>query len=197
MALKALQIFDAHHLQNIDIAGITQAAMLLLRDTLHRIQMYVPYVTDNGGSHINTKPYEYSSEWYVLCRHLGGYLTGTYKSDITDRGSSSREMVYILAPVVVLGVGITWVSQFNADTTWNDANASTRTWNQIFDIEAAPIVEIDLLYGDTSPPTNRIKKMEILSAIVTAQYYQVEITITDPTQNIRALVKNYSMKFCS
>jgi hypothetical protein len=126
-----------------------------------------------------------------------GYLTGTYTSDIIDRGSSLREMVYVLADIVVLGAGTLWDDQLPIPTTWDEASVSTLTWNQIFDVEEAPIVQIDLLYGGTSPPTNRMKKMEILSAIVTARYYQVEIIITDPTQGITALVQNYAIKFCS
>jgi len=197
MAAKTLQIFDAHHIQNVDIAGTFQAASLLVRDILHLTQTYFPYLTDNGGSHRNTTVTSYNNEVYLKGRHLHGYLTGVYKSDITDRGASLREMVYVLADIVVLGSGITWDDQIPIPTTWDEADMDTLTWNQIFDIEEAPTVQIDLLYGDASPPTNRIKRMEILSAIIKAQYYQVEITITDPTQGITALVQNYTMKFCS
>jgi hypothetical protein len=98
---------------------------------------------------------------------------------------------------VVLGIGTSWDDQMPTPTTWNNASADTNTWAQIFDIDEAPVVQIDLLYGETSPPTSRVKRMEILSAIIDARYYQLEITITDPTPGITAMVQNYSLKFCT
>jgi hypothetical protein len=70
MAAKTLQILDAHNLIIADNVGAPQVANLLLQDTLHRIQTYFPYLTDNGGSHKNTIPTTYNNEVYLKCRHL-------------------------------------------------------------------------------------------------------------------------------
>jgi len=156
--------------------------------------------SESDDVHDNTEQTTYSGEDYLKCSHESGGLVGTYTSPIYDLGSSGRYLVYILADIVLLGVGNTWddVVPDNSveSTTWNDISASTRTWNEIFELNEAAQVSMKLKYGDTSPPTNEVGKMEILSAIVTARYYQVEITITDPSEPINALVEHFTLKFC-
>jgi hypothetical protein len=84
-----------------------------------------------------------------------------------------------------------------SSTTWDNLNASTATWTNIFALDQGPSVEMRLYYGPTSPPTNYLDKMEILSGIVTdARYFRVRITITDPTAEIYAYVEEYFLRLC-
>lgn len=210
---------DPIHLHNTDKPLLTQTATLSVIDSCignitdkpiassnrtlvliepHHIQfVFDPYLTDNGGIHRNTIPTTYDGEVYLKCRHRSNYLTGTYLSQIYDRGSSLRELIYILAKVAVLGTGTNWNDKVPSPTTWSNVDAANKTWAQIFDISSIPVIQINLLYGTTSPPTSRAKRMEILSAILTARYYRVEIIITDPSVQVNALVQNYTLKFCS
>jgi hypothetical protein len=197
MAAETLTILDAHHIQNTDRPTSTYVAYLIIFDAHHGQTVFYPYLTDNGGIHRNTIPIAYDGEVYLKCRHQANYLTGTYTSQIYDRGSSLRELVYVLAKIAVTGTGTNWEDKVPLPTKWSEVEAATKTWAQIFDLTAAPIVQIDVLHGATSPPTTTAKRMEILSAILTARYYRVEITITDPSPEVNAMVQNYSLKFCS
>ena len=80
-------------------------------------------------------------------------------------------------------------------TTWDDLNATTRTWVDLVELPSGPQVNMKMLYGDTSPPTSEVERMEILSTVVSGRYYQIEITITDPQPNVNALVENFTLKF--
>jgi len=86
------------------------------------------------------------------------------------------------------------VDEINS-ASWDDADVS-RTWTQIFELTSGASVQITLKYGTVSPPTNEVEKMELLSGIVTGQYFQVEITIIDPSDAVNALVKNFEVNFC-
>jgi len=150
----------------------------------------------SGGTHDNTEQTTYNSEYYLKCSHSGGDLTGTYLSPIFDLGASDRYLVYVLADIVVSGVGTTWDDVIPDPNTWNSISIDSRTWVEIFELSAGPQVRIKLKYGDTSPPTNEVERMEILYAIVTGRYFQVEIQITDPSEAVNALVEHFTLKFC-
>lgn len=151
----------------------------------------------NGvGSHDNTEHTIYSEEDYLKCSHTGGVLIGTYTSPIYDRGASAEYLIYLKAGIVVIGVGTTWDDVIPSPNTWESIDISTKTWVEIFELTAGPSVQITLKYGDTSPPANEVKKMEILGTVVTGRYFQIEITITDPSDAINALVENFELKFC-
>lgn len=141
-----------------------------------------------------------------------GWITPDDVIQLSDNTSFTNHSYLFKAPSGCVSVRIIFGAVSNGDivwfdtasckkideansTTWNDVG-STKTWNEIFEPSAAPSVSIKLLYGDTSPPTNEVSGLEILSAIVTARYYQVEITITDPTNEIYAYVQNFTLKFC-
>jgi hypothetical protein len=121
---------------------------------------------------------------------------GVYESEIFDLGSSAKYLVYAEADNAVTGVGTTWDDVIPDPNTWESISISTKTWTEIFELSAGPSVEIPLLYGDSSPPTNEVKKMEILGTVVTGRYFQVKITITDPSAAINALVEAFSLRFC-
>ena len=68
--------------------------------------------------------------------------------------------------------------------------------NEIFELIAAAKVTMTLKYGETNPPTSEVGQLEILSAIVTGRYFQIEIEIIDPSDAVHALVQNFTLKFC-
>lgn len=164
--------------QTLDITG----KVILFRDL-------------TNGSHNNTTRTTYNGEYYLRCLHENGLLTGTYVSPVYDRGSSARYLVYLLADVVVTGVGNTWDALVPVPMTWNDLDVS-RTWSEIFNLTSGPQVKMRLLYGGSSPPTSIVEKLEILTAIVTGRYFQIEIEISDPSDEVYAFVENYTLKFC-
>lgn len=155
---------------------------------------------ESGEDHSNTEHVLYSGDDYLKCSHGSAGLVGIYTSQEYDLLSSGRYMLYLLADIVVTGLGTTWSDVIPDNsvvaTTWNDINISTRKWTEIFELIAAPQVKMNVLYGDASPPTNRVEQLEILSAIVTGRYFQVEIEITDPSDAVNALVENFTLKFC-
>ena len=81
-------------------------------------------------------------------------------------------------------------------TTWESIGVATNTWTNIFELDQGPSVTMRLYYGETSPPTSHVDKMEILSAIVTARYFQVQININDPVGEVYAYVEEFSLRFC-
>ncbi len=141
-----------------------------------------------------------------------GWITPDTVIQLNDNTTFTNHDYLFKAPVGCISVRVIFGAVSNGDivwfdtasckqidttnsTIWNDAGA-TSTWNEIFEPPHAPGVEISLMYGDTTPPTNEVKGMEILSAIVTARYYQVKIVITDPTSEIYAYVGAFTLKFC-
>jgi len=156
---------------------------------------YVDDVCMVRGTFTNTQCYLYSQDPYIRC--IDGVLTGTYLTHIFDRGASNEYMIYELGDLVVVGSGTDWSSAIPGTTTWSEIGLDTRTWVQIFSLTSAPAITMILKHGDASPPANDVDKFEILSTIVTARYYQVEITITDPSINLNALVEAPVVKFCT
>jgi len=148
------------------------------------------------GTHDNTEHTTYSSDDYLKCSHTAGVLTGTYLSPIYDLGASGRYLVYCQADIVVTGAGTTWGDVAPSPDTWADIGASSITWGGLTSLDAGPTVQMTLKYGDTSPPTSEVGRQEILSAIVTGRYYQMEITITDPTDAVNCLVGDFTLKYC-
>ena len=148
-----------------------------------------------AGTHDNTEHTTYDSDDYLKCSHTAGVLTGNYTSPIYDLGASSRYLVYCLADIIVTGAGTTWGDVIPTPNTWESIDITTRTWTEIFELAAGPKVSMKLNYGESSPPTNSVERMEILSAIVTGRYFQMEITITDPGIEVNALVNDFILKF--
>ena len=88
------------------------------------------------------------------------------------------------------------VDELNS-TKWTNIGVATNSWTDIFTLGRGPKVTMRLWYGETSPPTNSVDKMEILSAIVeNAKYFQVEITITDPVAEVYAYVEKFHLRLC-
>jgi len=122
---------------------------------------------------------------------------GRYTSPEYDLGSTLAVLTYILADVTVTGAGTTWGDIIPSPTTWSQIGILTRTWQEIFALEAAPSVAIALKWGTISGTlSNKASRMEILCALCTGRYFQVQITITDPSDSVNALVEEFTLKYC-
>lgn len=157
---------------------------------------YIDDVCLMPGEFSNTSPFFYSSEACVKCLRIGGSRTGVYTGPIHDVGASARRMWYALAPLHVMAVGLTWNGIIPVPDTWNDLDV-TRTWIEIFEIDAGPSLNISLMHGDGSPPDNETSRMEILSTIVTSQYERLVITMVDPSDAVHAYIEHYDLKYCT
>lgn len=191
--------FMANTLSNNALYGSTPrsaAAVLIDPPDEWAIQNTETCDYDGVGTHDNTEHVIYDVDDYLKCSHTADVLTGTYTSPIYDRGASGRYLVYLLADIVVTGTGTAWNDVMPDPDTWEEISIDTRTWVEIFELSSGPSIQIKLLYGDVSPPTHEVEKLEILSAIVTARYFQAEITITDPSSAVNALIEHFELKFC-
>ena len=207
--LKALTIQNPTHGHITGAPVVTYHTLLTVQDAVHEHWGFSPDLTANvdddpGGYHNNTSPIIYNIDHeYLRCKHQHGVLTGTYKSRIFDTEiAADRYLVYIVGQdtaepdMVVVGAGTTWDSQVPVPATWASIGVATNTWTNIFALDRGPSVTMRLYYGETSPPTSYVDKMEILSAIVTARYFQVQITINDPGGEVYAYVEEFYLRFC-
>lgn len=147
------------------------------------------------GTHDNTEHTVYSEDDHLKCSHTDGVLAGTWTSPVIDRGSSARRLVYALAGIVLTGAGTTWGDIAPSPMTWAELGVS-RTWRQIFELAAGPSLRMTLFYGDDNPPVHQVGRMEILNAVVTGRYFQIQVEITDPAPEIYTLLEELQLKFC-
>ena len=105
-------------------------------------------------------------------------------------------VVNIDADSVTTGVGTTWNDLTNSGTlTWDEINATTTTWNEAAEINKAPRVSITLKHKvNVLDDWAEAKRMELCSLVGEFRYFQVVINITDPSENINALVENLTVK---
>lgn len=148
------------------------------------------------GTHDNTEQVEYDSEYYLKCSHTGDVLVGTYTTPLIDLGAVDTFLFYVLADIVVTGQGTDWASIAPSPTTWAQMGEDQK-WTDIMELPSGPNIKMTLNYGETTGLGNTVERMEVLSAIVTGRYFQVVITITDPTLTVFALVQNLTMKWCT
>lgn len=156
------------------------------------------YTSTSSGTHDNTEHCTYNSDDYLKCSHSGSNLTGTYTSKVFDLGAGNNDVyyTYIDAALVTTGVGTTWDDMTASGTlTWDEMNATTTSWNELAEINEAPQVNITLKYKVNSGDTwSEVDRMELCSVVAEFRYFQVIITITDPSLAINALVENYVVK---
>ena len=174
----------------------------------HELKTFMPVLTTGGGIHDYTEWVSYSGQDYLKCRHIWGTLTGTYTSPVFDIGgaeAANRHLIYGIGEdpgeidIAIIGTGTTWADKIPDPATWASVNAASQSWSEIFNLPGAPSVSMRLYYGAADPPTSYIDYMEILSAIIPAgnQYFQLRITITDPSEQVYAYVEAYTIKFCT
>jgi hypothetical protein len=115
---------------------------------------------------------------------------------------SNTYLSWVEAAITILGAGGQWRSQFPNPATW-ESGGINRQWGQIFALTGSPEpsqVDISLLHsntldgGELSNPVT-IPKMEILGTMFNARYFQVQITIVDPGEEIHTMVEQPTIKF--
>lgn len=135
----------------------------------------------------------YSGDYYLKCSHTDGVLTGTYYSPEFDLGVGNEDVyyTYIESSTIVTGAGTTWGSVTSSGTdTWEDIDATNKTWNELFETSGAARLDIELYHKKVVTDDWSIaKKMEICSTVVDARYFQIKITITDPLPGVTALLE--------
>ena len=174
---------------------------------VHELKSFMPVLTTGGGKHDYTEWITYSGQDYLKCRHVWENLTGTYTSPVFNIAgeSANRHLVYVVGEdpgetdIVIVGEGTTWADKIPTPATWASVNVETQSWSEIFNLPGAPSVSMRLYYGAADPPTSYVDYMEILSAIIPAgnQYFQLRITITDPSEQVYAYVEAVTIKFCT
>ena len=161
-----------------------------------------------GQVFYNAEHIEYSLDDYLKCSHDPAYadatagitfLQGHYISETFDTGvASASYYTYVETEIAVVGQGGTWEDVFVDSTsgiTWEDINADTRTWQDIFEVNEAPQVTIRIWYKDELVDDwSYVENAQILATVIPGRYYKVEITILDPAINVNAYVKNYTLK---
>lgn len=165
--------------------------------TLYDITTYTDDYTTDPGTFDNTEHTSYSGDDYLKCSHTADVLTGTYISEIFDLGVGNTDIyyAYVDADIITTGAGTTWNAVTASGTsTWNNISADSKTWNELFEMEEAAKVDIELYYRKLDTDDWSIaKKMEICSTVVEARYFKVKITITDPSIAVNALVEKLTL----
>ena len=209
---EVLSVFDPRFFHNAGRPFNDSKERLTVQDAYYAYRTSYPAITSGGGNHNNTEHVLYSGQDYLRCRHLAGNLTGVYTSPVFDIGAAegqNRHLIYLIGQdsaepdILITGEGTTWADKFPTPTTWNGGDATTKSWAEIFNLDASPSVSIRMYYGATNPPTNYVDRMEILSAIIPGsagtvnRYFRIRITITDPNENVFAYVEAFDLKFCT
>lgn len=123
----------------------------------------------------------------------GSYLTNEFEVD-----TARDYLVYTEEDIVVIGAGTTWndlLDPSGANRTWDDVNAPTRTWADMFTVEEAPKVFIEVWYKENEgDPWIEITGMQIAEAVVFGKFFRVRIAIEDPATNINALVSEIKLE---
>jgi len=155
----------------------------------------VDYTTDiatvTGHGYLGTTPFFVSTtgalpgglnaetEYYLV-----SITTNTFKFSLSQGGAA--------VDLTDNGTGTHTISRV---LTWEEINADTRKWLDIFEIEEAPAITIRIYYKVLSGDSwSYIEDAQILSAVVNARYFKVEINITDPAISVNGYVKEYSLE---
>ena len=157
---------------------------------------YTSFIFDSTADNYfeNTDIIEYNEEDYIGIDTTSTDTTGVFISEIYDTGVTADEYyVYVDNELTVTGAGTAWEDQF--PSTWLNGGATTRRWIQIFELDDAPAVSMKIWYRATSGNEWKyIEKAELVSGVVTARYFRVEIEITNPNVETRALISSYELK---
>jgi len=126
---------------------------------------------------------------------------GIYKSPIFEIPTSARHLIYVEGDIYVSGTGTTWKSVFNSTMTGRQGGLTTQSWLEIFEVTDGAKVNIKAYCSDSYDSTwpagaSEVPMMEILTGIVTAKYYQIEIKIADANDSVHAYLEPYVLHIC-
>ena len=147
------------------------------------------------GDFDNASPLLYGGEVYLKCAHAGGVLAGQWTSPIIDLGASAEYLLYALNDINVTGQGLLWRDKLPSPVKWSEVDVANKRWREIFELSAAPSVEMECDYGLYAVSESTLFKLEILAGIVTGRYYQLKVNLTDPQSEVYALVEGPNLKF--
>ena len=157
-----------------------------------------------GRIFVNTEHYTYNSDDWLKCSHdstnysdstaVTSFLQGKYWSREFDTGVAAQNYyVYFEADVTTIGAGTTWDDVLNGGT-WDDIQTSSRTWNEIFELEEAPKINVKIYWKEESTHDwSVIEHAEVLAGVVKARYFKVYIEIEDPSDAVNLLVENFTL----
>jgi hypothetical protein len=143
----------------------------------------------------NMRPVLYAGDAYIKCSHTGGVFTGQWLSPMIDLGASDTYLLYSLSDIAIVGQGTMWSNQLPSPVKWNEVGVTTKKWREIFELSAAPKVEMSLDYGPDESLVNNLSRLEILGGIVSGRYYRLKIDIEDPQSQVFAYVEGPNLKF--
>jgi len=143
----------------------------------------------------NVSPVLYAGDAYIKCNHVGQDYTGSWLSPIIDLGASEKYLVYSINDIIITGEGTLWSDQLPAPVKWSEVGVTTKKWREIFELSAAPKVEMSLSYGPDITVVNSVSRLEILACIIIGRYYQFRIDIEDPQSEVYVYVEGPNLKF--
>lgn len=159
---------------------------------------YISFTFDSTGLHYfdNTEVIEYNQygiEEWIGIDSTSMDTTGVFISEIYDTETEADEYyVYIDNEMTVIGAGTTWADQFVG--TWSDVDAKNRSWLQILETDEAPNIKIKIAYKVL--PENDwdyIEDAQLISGVIVARYFRVEIYITNPNSQTRGIISSYTL----
>lgn len=146
------------------------------------------------GTFNNTEQDTYNSQNILKCSHTGNVLTGDWTSPTYDRGSLATVRVWIEFATVFFATSGTWNGVIPDGTTWDDIGISTKTWNEIFEPSQAAQLKATLRYSENGSDWSELTGFELLFFEVYARYFQVKLSITDPTLDSNLYIYPVTLK---
>ena len=143
----------------------------------------------------NMNPVLYGGDAYIKCSHNNSVMSGSWLSPVLDLGAPDTYLVYSLNDIAIVGQGALWKDQMPNPVTWRQVGVTTKKWREIFELSAAPKVEMSLNYGPDGSVINDVARLEILGGIINLRYYQFKIDIEDPQIEVYAYVEGPNIKF--
>ena len=149
------------------------------------------------GTFTNTEHVSYVGDDYLKCSHsilFSPATSGTYETTtfVTAFPNPRWYHIHTAEDVIVTGAGTTWndlLDPAGDNRTWEQVGIETRTWQDCFEVAAAPVMKIRIYYKETlGNPWLYVDRAEIVAAVVYARYFKIRITIEDPADNINAYV---------
>jgi len=133
-----------------------------------------------SGSHDNTEYYDQGAGNYCIrVTHVAG-LTGTWTSPVIDVGEVRHLRVQGDFILKVIDASTSWDALWPVPHTWDTLDINKR-WYDLYGIDKASKINAKLKWGLASANEYESSLFELMSVDTEARYYQVVITLTDPS----------------
>ncbi len=152
--------------------------------------------TVGSGTHDGTEEIS-AGEYAGYLTTQSGTVSGTFTSNTIDIGVLDTYYIWWSADIVTLGAGTTWDDQFPAPNLWSQGGVNQQ-WYKIFELDEAPSLNVRLGYKATGGADwQYISHAELIAGVIYARYFNVEITINDPSEVVYAVIEPYALNFYS